>query len=338
MKLYGAIDLHSTNAVCGLLNEQDDVKMRRKVSCEPDQVLRVFAPFADDITGIAVESTFNWYWLVDGLMDAGYRVHLVNTAAVKQYDGLKHTDDDTDTFWLAHLLRLGILPTGHIYPKETRPLRDLLRKRSQLVGQRTANILSIQNLFSRNTGARLSGNLVKTLTREQLEQRFEDPNLLMAIDSNRVVAGALDEQIQQIEKTVVVQSKLDQRYRYLLSIDGIGKILAMTIMLETGDIRRFANVGNFASYCRCVNSTRWSNGKKKGKGNTKNGNKYLSWAFVEAANFAVRYHEPAKRFYQRKMAATNRVVALKALAHKLARASYYVMRDQVCFDPQKIYG
>ena len=338
MKLYGAIDLHSINAVCGLLNEQDDVKMRRKVSCELDQVLRVFAPFADDITGIAVESTFNWYWLVDGLMDAGYRVHLVNTAAVKQYDGLKHTDDDTDTFWLAHLLRLGILPTGHIYPKETRPLRDLLRKRSQLVGQRTANILSIQNLFSRNTGARLSGNLVKTLTREQLEQRFEDPNLLMAIDSNRVVAGALDEQIQQIEKTVVVQSKLDQRYRYLLSIDGIGKILAMTIMLETGDIRRFANVGNFASYCRCVNSTRWSNGKKKGKGNTKNGNKYLSWAFVEAANFAVRYHEPAKRFYQRKMAATNRVVALKALAHKLARASYYVMRDQVCFDPQKIYG
>ena len=338
MKLYGAIDLHSTNAVCGLLNEQDDVKMRRKVSCELDQVLRVFAPFADDITGIAVESTFNWYWLVDGLMDAGYRVHLVNTAAVKQYDGLKHTDDDTDTFWLAHLLRLGILPTGHIYPKETRPLRDLLRKRSQLVGQRTANILSIQNLFSRNTGARLSGNLVKKLTREQLEQRFEDPNLLMAIDSNRVVAGALDEQIQQIEKTVVVQSKLDQRYRYLLSIDGIGKILAMTIMLETGDIRRFANVGNFASYCRCVNSTRWSNGKKKGKGNTKNGNKYLSWAFVEAANFAVRYHEPAKRFYQRKMAATNRVVALKALAHKLARASYYVMRDQVCFDPQKIYG
>lgn len=338
MKLYGAIDLHSTNAVCGLLNEQDDVKMRRKVSCELDQVLRVFAPFADDITGIAVESTFNWYWLVDGLMDAGYRVHLVNTAAVKQYDGLKHTDDDTDTFWLAHLLRLGILPTGHIYPKETRPLRDLLRKRSQLVGQRTANILSIQNLFSRNTGARLSGNLVKKLTREQLEQRFEDPNLLMAIDSNRVVAGALDEQIQQIEKTVVVQSKLDQRYRYLLSIDGIGRILAMTIMLETGDIRRFANVGNFASYCRCVNSTRWSNGKKKGKGNTKNGNKYLSWAFVEAANFAVRYHEPAKRFYQRKMAATNRVVALKALAHKLARASYYVMRDQVCFDPQKIYG
>ncbi len=115
MKLYGAIDLHSTNAVCGLIDEHDDMKMRKKVPCELDAVLKAFAPFKDDITGIAVESTFNWYWLVDGLMDAGYRVHLVNTAAVKQYEGLKHTDDNTDTFWLAHLLRLG-LPFTHKLP------------------------------------------------------------------------------------------------------------------------------------------------------------------------------------------------------------------------------
>ncbi|MCP4410424.1 MAG: IS110 family transposase [Gammaproteobacteria bacterium] len=338
MKLYGAIDLHSTNAVCGLINEQDEVKMRKKTPCELDVVLRAFAPFKDDITGIAVESTFNWYWLVDGLMDAGYLVHLVNTAAVKQYEGLKHTDDNTDTFWLAHLLRLGILPTGYIYPKEVRPLRDLLRKRSQLVQQRTANILSIQNLHCRNTGARLSGNTVKRLTLELIERHFDDPSLILAINSNRVVMQALDMQIQLIEKAVLSQAKLDPRYRYLLSIDGIGKILALTIMLETGDISRFENVGNFASYCRCVNSARLSNGKKKGKGNAKNGNKYLSWAFVEAANFAIRYHDPAKRYYQRKMAATKRVVAIKALAHKLARAGYYVMRDQVPFDSKKLYG
>ena len=102
--------------------------------------------------GIAVESTFNWYWLVDGLMDAGYRVHLVNTSVVKKYEGLKYTNDKTDTFWLAHMLRLGILPTGYIYPKGLRPVRDLLRKRTQLVELRTTNILSIQNLWIRNTG------------------------------------------------------------------------------------------------------------------------------------------------------------------------------------------
>ena len=134
-----------------------------------------------------------------------------------------------------------------------------------------------------------------------------------------------------------MQAKLDPRYRYLLSIGGIGPILALTIMLETGNIERFLKVGNFTSYCRCVGSEKLSNGKKKGKGNTKNGNKYLSWAFVEAANFAIRFNDQAKRFYQRKMAKRNRVVAIKAVAHKLARASYYVMRDQVPFDSAKLF-
>lgn len=337
MKLYGAIDLHSNNAICGAIDSHDHVKLRKKSPCEPAAILDAFAPFKQDILGIAVESTFNWYWLVDGLMDAGYRVHLVNTSAVKQYEGLKYTDDNTDTFWLAHLLRLGILPTGYIYPKELRPVRDLLRKRHQLVELRTTNILSIQNLWIRNTGVRLTSNSTKKLTCEQIEKRFDDPNLVLAIDSNRLVMQALDDQIKRVEETVVKQSKLDPRYRYLLSIHGVGKILALTIMLETGDISRFEKVGNFASYCRCVGSTKLSNGKKKGTGNTKNGNKYLSWSFVEAANFAIRFYEPARRYYQRKMAKTKRVVAIKALAHKLARASYYVMRDQVPFDPAKIY-
>ena len=119
---------------------------------------------------------------------------------------------------------------------------------------------------------------------------------------------------------------------------GIGEILALTIMLETGDIRRFASVGNFASYCRCVGSQKISNGKKKGKGNTKNGNKYLAWAFVEAAHFAIRYNAKIKSFYQRKKAKTKMVVALKAVAHKLCRACYYIMRDQVAFDVSKAFG
>ena len=108
-------------------------------------------------------------------------------------------------------------------------------------------------------------------------------------------------------------------------------------MLETGDISRFESVGNYASYCRLVGSIKLSNGKKKGKGNAKNGNKYLSWAYVEAANFCIRYDEHAKRYYQKKSAKTKRVVALKALAHKLARASYYVMRDNVEFDSRKLF-
>ena len=149
--------------------------------------------------------------------------------------------------------------------------------------------------------------------------------------------NALDAQIKVLEKAILKQVKLDPRYRYLLTIGGIGPILGLTIMLETGNIERFEKVGNFTSYCRCVGSEKLSNGKKKGKGNTKNGNKYLSWAFVEAANFAIRFNDQAKRFYQRKMTKRNRVVAIKAVAHKLARASYYVMRDQVPFDSAKLF-
>jgi len=337
MKLYGGMDLHSTNVVTQLIDEGDKVLYRKKQSCDLDQILKGLEPFKDNIEGIAVESTYNWYWLVDGLMAAGYRVHLVNTAAVKQYEGLKYTDDDSDAFWLAHLLRLGILPTGHIYPKESRGVRDLLRKRGQLVRQRTAHILSIENLYARNSGDRLSCNAIKCLTEEQIQQQFADPNVALAIDSNRILMNALDQQIKVLEQALLKQTKLNPRYRKLLTIDGVGEILALTITLETGDIGRFAQVGNFTSYCRCVGSEKLSNGKKKGQGNSKNGNKYLAWAFVEAANFAIRFNEQAKRFYQRKAAKRNRVVALKAVAHKLARASYYVMRDQVPFDSTKLF-
>ena len=337
MKLYGGMDLHSTNVVTQLIDEGDKVLYRKKQSCDLDQILKGLEPFKDNIEGIAVESTYNWYWLVDGLMAAGYRVHLVNTAAVKQYEGLKYTDDDSDAFWLAHLLRLGILPTGHIYPKESRAVRDLLRKRGQLVRQRTAHILSIENLYARNSGDRLSCNAIKCLTEEQIQQQFADPNVALAIDSHRILMNALDQQIQVLEQALLKQAKLNPRYRKRLTIDGVGEVLALTITLETGDIGRFAHVGNFTSYCRCVGSEKLSNGKKKGQGNSKNGNKYLAWAFVEAANFAIRFNEQAKRFYQRKAAKRNRVVALKAVAHKLARASYYVMRDQVPFDSAKLF-
>lgn len=119
---------------------------------------------------------------------------------------------------------------------------------------------------------------------------------------------------------------------------GIGKILGLTITLETGDIRRFPTVGDYVSYCRCVAATQTSNGKKKAEGNRKNGNRYLGWAYIEAAAHALSNCDSAKRFYDRKKAKSNGAVAMKALAHKLARASYFVIRDQVPFDEAKLFG
>src|SRR6266705_2448380 len=163
MKLYGAIDLHSTNNVTVVIDEQDRVVYQKRLPNDLALILMELSVYQTELQGIVVESTYNWYWLVDGLMEQGYKVHLANTAAIQQYEGLKYTDDHSDARWLAHLLRLGVLPQGYIYPKAERPVRDLLRKRSQLVHQRTANLLSIQNLFTRNTGNSINANRIKTL-------------------------------------------------------------------------------------------------------------------------------------------------------------------------------
>jgi len=338
MALYGGIDLHSNNSVIVLLDEQDQEVFRTRSKNELDVILKYIRPYQSDIKGLAVESTFNWYWLVDGLQEAGYQVHLVNTAAVKQYDGLKHSDDNSDARWLAHLLRLGILPEGYIYPKEDRAIRDLLRKRAQLVHDKTRHVLSVQNLYARNRGEKISGNLVFKLSKEDILLDMEDPFLALAANSNRELIQCLKFEINKLEKVILQHLRLCPDFNNLKTLPGVGKILSMTILLETGNISRFAKAGNYASYCRCVGSQRISNGKKKGVGNRKNGNKYLAWAFVEAANFAVRYYPYVRSFYQRKQARTNGIVAIKTIAHKLARASYYILRDKVPYEATKAFG
>jgi transposase len=114
MPLYGGIDLHANNSVVVLLNERDEVIYQKRLPNNLTTILEQLAPYHTEMQGLVVESTYNWYWLVDGLMEAGYRVHLANPAAMQQYGSLKYTDDYSDARWLAHLLRLGVLPEGYI--------------------------------------------------------------------------------------------------------------------------------------------------------------------------------------------------------------------------------
>ncbi len=338
MRLYCGIDLHSNNSYVVVVDEQDGVVYRRRLRNDLRLILQELAPFAAQLVGIVVESTFNWYWLVDGLMDAGHRVHLANPNAMRQYDGLKFADDCSDARWLAHMLRIGLLPKGYIYPREERGLRDLLRKRGRLVQQRTANLLSLQNLVHRNTGQRLGGQALRVVEFAELDPQHQDVNRTLAMESTRRVLECVDGEVKRLEQEILRQLKPDPLLRLLKTVAGVGDVLAPTIRLETGEIGRFPSVGNYVSYCRSVGSQHLSNGKPKGKGNKKNGNPYLAWAYVEAAHFAIRYHKPVRRFYERKRARTHQVVALKAVAHKLARASYYVMRDQVPFQIGLAFG
>ena len=337
MKAYAGIDLHSSNNYIGIIDENDKKLYGKRIPNELNHVLKALEPFRNRLEGVVVESTYNWYWLVDGLQEHSYKVHLANPSAVKQYEGLKHTDDKWDSFWLAHMRRLGILPEGYIYPKENRAVRDLFRRRLLFVRHRTSNILSLQSMITRNLGFKMSGNAIKKLKEADANELFDCPDLAFMAKNNIAAIAILGKIIKGIEKQVKPHVKLCKEFEMLLTITGVGDILGPTIMLEVGDINRFEKVGNYSSYCRCVKSERLSNGKKKGENNKKNGNKYLAWAYVETANFAIRHSVAAQRFYNRKKAERNGIVGIKALSNKICRASYYIMRDQVPFNEEMLF-
>jgi transposase len=337
-KVMAGIDLHSNNVVIGIMDMDGKRVTSQKLACELKAVVKFLAPFKKRLELVAVESTYNWYWLVDGLQALKYPVVLANPAGMQQYSGIKHADDTNDAFFLAELLRLKILPTGQIYDAQLRPVRDLLRRRLMLVHQRTALMLSFKSLYTRTTGQEMTLGYLKGLEIKQARDLYAHP-------ANQLIAGmqiehieGLSESIGKIEKVVMASARELPSYSKLTTLPGVGIILGMTITMEVGDIKRFGQAGHFASYCRTVEAQRTSNSRKKGENNSKCGNKYLAWAFVEAANFARRYDEQCRKWYDRKAAKTSKVIATKALACKLAKAAWYVMSQGSNYDAQRMFG
>lgn len=334
MSHYCGIDLHSNNHFVVVIDEADKRLLEMRLDNDLSLTLKALAPYRETLQGVAVESTFNWYWLVDGLMDEGYELQLVNTLAVKQYDGLKYSDDRYDAFHLAHLLRLGILPTGYIYPKEQRALRDLLRRRVLLVKTGTTQLLSAQSQIWRETGVRVKA---EDLRKPDFEPFGIEGYSLQSLSAVLSAYQATRQEILALERAALKAVRVTDEFELLQTVTGIGDILALTILLETGTIERFAKPGNFASYCRCVDSRRESNGKKKGNGNPKAGNRYLSWAYSQAAHFAVRYEPLAQRFYERKKRRTKAIIAIRAVARKLARATWMILKHRVPYDAKLMF-
>ena len=337
-KVMAGIDLHSNNLVIGIVDMDGKRVASQKLSCKLKEVVEFLSPFKKRLEQVAVESTYNWYWLVDGLQALRYPVVLANPAGMEQYSGIKHADDTNDAFFLAELLRLKILPTGHIYNEQLRPVRDLLRRRLSLVHQRSALMLSFKSLYTRTSGQEMTLSRLKELEIKEAEDLYDHP-------ANQLIAGMqikhieqLTESIEKIEKVVLDCARHLPLYTKLTTLPGVGRILGMTITMEVGEVQRFAEAGNFASYCRTVEAKRTSNSKKKGQNNCKCGNKYLGWAFVEAANFARRYDEPCRRWYERKAAKKNKLIATKALACKLAKAAWHLMALGTDYDANRMFG
>jgi transposase len=336
-KVVAGMDLHSNNVVIGIMDQDGQRVAHQKLECDLKKIVQFLSPYKKQLEKLAVESTFNWYWLVDGLRARGYPVVLANPAKMDQYSGIKHADDKNDAFFLAELLRLGILPTGHIYDSQLRPVRDLLRRRMGLVHQRTALMLSFKSLFARTTGQSLTLARVKTVTVAEAGDLYEHPanQLIAGMQAGHI--GELSRSIKKIEEVVLKVAGQLPYYPKLKTLPGVGIILGLTITMEVGRIDRFADAGHFASYCRTVDAQCLSNGRKKGDNNQKCGNKYLAWAFVEAANFARRYDEPCRQWYDRKAAKTSKIIATKALACKLAKAAWHLMAQETDYDAGRMF-
>ena len=213
MSYYVGIDLHSNNSFIAIIDENGAVKFKRRMSNNINIITESLKAFKENITGVVVESTFNWYWLVDALNDEGYTVHLANPAAMEQYKGLKHTDDKTDAVWLAEMLRLNILPTGYIYPQHERPLRDLLRKRTLLVRHRTALLIGLKGFVHNWTGERLSRSGIKQMDDTKITHLLDDDlNRKSATSLNDIIV-LLDKKITDIENSVLQRVELTSPYK-----------------------------------------------------------------------------------------------------------------------------
>ena len=337
MTLYCGIDLHCNNSVVAVLDDNDRTVFEKRLPNDLETIIGVLHNYQAELAACVVESTYNWYWLVDGLMASGFEVRLAHTSALPEYSGLKYSNDFSDARQLAHLLRLGLLPTGYIYPKAERALRDLLRRRMLLVRQRSLHHVSLQSLIARHSGQRLNTHQIKTMAKEQLAEYLQGHALLSGEITYQARAW-MDRAVRRIEQELQLQIKPREDYQLLQSVPGIGPVLGTTIALETGTIERFASPGNYASYARCVKSEKISNGKRKGQGNKKNGNKYLAWAFMEAGHYGAIWNPRIKRYYQRKQARGHILVAKKAVANKLARACYHMLKRHEEFDVTRAFS
>jgi transposase len=336
-EVCAGIDLHSNNVMIGIVDEKGRRLKHQKLPCDLEGIDSFLQPWKEQLRSVAVESTYNWYWLVDGLRSRGYLVHLANPAAMEQYSGIKHADDKNDAFFLAELQRLDILPKGYIYDPALRPVRDLLRRRMSLVHQRTALLLSFKGLYARTTGQALPLQKVKMMEPKESKTLYEHPANSLIASLQKELIDKIGCSIAIIEKEVLASARKLPSYENLLSLPGVGRILGMTIRMEVGEISRFKRPGDFASYCRTVDAQRRSNEKKKGENNRKCGNRYLAWAFVEAANFAKRYDDHCRQWFDHKAAKTNKIIATKALGCKLAKAAWHLMNQGSDYDAKRMW-
>jgi transposase len=321
--------------VC-ILDQAGETLLHRNMQATPEALLKAIAPYRDQIV-MAAECMFTWYWLADFCAEHSIPFVLGHALYMKAIHGGTAKNDKIDAQNIAVLLRGGMLPQAYVYPAEMRATRDLLRRRMHLARKRGELLAHGQNTNSQYNLPAIGKKIAYKTNRDGVAERFADPAVQKSIDVDLALIGSYDELLRDVELTLVNTAKHhDANTLYLLqTVPGIGKILSLVLLYEIHQIDRFPRVQDFASYCRLVKCAKESAGKRSGTSGTKIGNAHLKWAFSEAAVLCLRDHPAGQKFLARLEKKHRKGKALTILAHKLARAVYYMVKQKTAFDMHK---
>jgi transposase len=340
-RFYCGVDIHARTLALCVLDAEGQVALRATVAASPQAVLDALAPYRDGLA-LACECMFAWYWLADLCAEQGIPFVLGHALYMKAIHGGKAKNDQIDAEKIARLLRGGNLPVAYVYPRAMRATRDLLRRRTFLVRRRAELLAHVVNTNSQYNLPPLAKKLSYAANRAELDvpSRFADPSVRKAVEADLALIDACDQQVRALELYLTRAAKVDdpQAYQRLRSVPGVGPVLALVLLYEIHDVRRFAEVGQFLSYCRLVRCARESAGKRKGTGGNKIGNAHLKWAFSEAAALFLRESEQAKRWLARREKRRGKARALGAFAARLGRAVYHLLRKKEAFDVKRFFA
>jgi transposase len=335
-KFYCGIDLHARTMYLCILSQDGEILVHRNMPAGPEPFLKAIAPYREDLV-VCVECIFTWYWLADLCAREGLPFVLGHALYMKAIHGGKAKNDKIDAQKIAVLLRGGMLPQAYVYPAEMRATRDLLRRRVHLMRKRAELLTHIQQTNSQYNLPEIGKKIAYKANRDGVAERFPDPAVQKSIEVDLALIGHYDQLLRDMELSVLKTAKQhDANTLYLLrTVPGIGEILSLVLLYEIHDIERFPRVQDFVSYCRLVKCAKESAGKRYGTSGTKIGNAYLTWAFSEAAVLFLRNNPHGQKYLARLEKKHGKGKALTVLAHKLARAVYYMLQRETAFDMQQ---
>lgn len=333
---YCGIDLHARSLYVCIQDSTGKVLVHKECSANPEALMNLIKPYLEDLV-IGVECMHCWYWVADFSEDQGITFILGHALYMRAIHGGKAKNDRIDSLKITQLMRGGNFPLAYVYPREMRATRDLLRRRTNLV-RHGANLKAhVANTTSQYNLPPNQVNLKNVSAREKMRHTFPQESVQHMINLDMAVLECYHRELSQTEWYLEQQAKKHQPvYLSLLrTIPGIGRILALTILYEIGDINRFDTVQKFASYSRLVKCKAESAGKSYGTQGNKIGNGHLKWAFSEAAALYLRGNDKGQRYLQRLQKRMNKAKALSALAHKIGRSTYFMLKNKTVFDEQR---